>query len=190
MCTKTLVEVIVCVRDWCGTCRTHNTIELDPVPDAFTKDMENIFSIGAGVALRVVLDVATGKDHKLIGLSPAVFVFFFFQVYLIIFTARHTYRTLGRRRALALPLKAYPFSISIAVKRPISRPCYAHGNRHLPIILNFSLCPHMCMDVGRAPSCRRRSQNMARYWTEECLQGTEEGGEGCNEGDTAMEGQE
>lgn len=63
------------MRDWCGTCRTHNTIELDPVPDAFTKDMENIFSIGAGVALRVVLDVATGKDHKLIGLSIAVFVF-------------------------------------------------------------------------------------------------------------------
>jgi hypothetical protein len=39
--------------------------------------MENIFSIGAGVALRVVLDVATGKDHKLIGLFPPVFVFFF-----------------------------------------------------------------------------------------------------------------
>jgi hypothetical protein len=65
-----------------------------------------------------------------------------------------------------------------------------HGNRHLPIVLNFSLCPHMCMDVGRAPSCRRRSQNMARYGTEECLQGTEKGGEGYNEGDTAMEGQE
>ena len=30
--------------------------------------MENIIAIGAGVALRVVLDIATGNDHRLIGL--------------------------------------------------------------------------------------------------------------------------
>ncbi|KAG2063923.1 hypothetical protein BDR04DRAFT_961998, partial [Suillus decipiens] len=30
--------------------------------------MENILSIGAGIALRVVLDIATGKDNKLIGI--------------------------------------------------------------------------------------------------------------------------
>lgn len=30
--------------------------------------MENIIAIGAGVALRVVLDIATSNDHRLIGL--------------------------------------------------------------------------------------------------------------------------
>ncbi|KAG0707078.1 hypothetical protein DFH29DRAFT_771990, partial [Suillus ampliporus] len=30
--------------------------------------MEIILSIGAGVALRVVLNIATGNDHKLIGI--------------------------------------------------------------------------------------------------------------------------
>ncbi|OAX37351.1 hypothetical protein K503DRAFT_651841, partial [Rhizopogon vinicolor AM-OR11-026] len=30
--------------------------------------MENIFAIGAGVALRAILDIATDNDHKLIGI--------------------------------------------------------------------------------------------------------------------------
>jgi len=36
--------------------------------------MENILAIGAGIALRVVLDFATDNDHKLIGCFCVFFI--------------------------------------------------------------------------------------------------------------------
>ncbi|KAG1753134.1 hypothetical protein EDD22DRAFT_736524, partial [Suillus occidentalis] len=79
--------------------------------------MENIFSIGAGVALRVVLDVATGKDHKLIGILIGLWE----GVVLSHFLSKHT-RSRSRSRSkdpyLALATR---MAIDIYLSHSISR---------------------------------------------------------------------
>ncbi|KAG1771653.1 hypothetical protein EV702DRAFT_638121 [Suillus placidus] len=77
--------------------------------------MENILSIGAGVALRVVLDVATGKDHKLIGILIGLWE----GVVLSHFLSKHT-RSRSRSKDPYLAL-ATRMAIDIYLSHSLSR---------------------------------------------------------------------
>jgi hypothetical protein len=67
--------------------------------------MENVIAIGAGLALRAVIDNLTDNDHRLTSASCYNEEN---MNYLIIIIQRHTHRALGRHRSFAFSPEKSP----------------------------------------------------------------------------------